>query len=105
MRLREETNTPHLAFPLEFRNDRVVVTEQDSQDEIVDCVEALLSIPLGSLVHQPDLGLADPTFRQNGVDLSEIEGTVAQWEPRADVDAIRTAIQDSEDKIQVNVGR
>lgn len=104
MRLKEYVNTPHLAFPLDLSAGSAAVTEQDSLDEIVDCVEVILLTPRGTRDDQPDFGLADPTFRMNGVDLSEIEGTVSQWEPRADVEAIRQAIQDGEDRIQVNVG-
>lgn len=104
MKLREAVNTPHLAFPFDLSAGSAAVTEQDSLDEIVDCVEVILRTPRGQRVDQPDFGLADPTFRMNGMDASEIEGSVAQWEPRADVEAVRQAIQNSEDHIQVNVG-
>ena len=39
--------------------------EQDSDAEIVNCVELIASVPLGSLIDEPSFGVTDPTFMLN----------------------------------------
>lgn len=76
--------TPHLAVP--FRLDTTgsaVVLAQDTLDEITQCVQILLSTPLGSREITPSYGIPDPAFR--GADPNTITSAVAEWEPRAAV--------------------
>jgi phage baseplate assembly protein W len=80
-------DTPHFAIPFRRTPDgkSVVVTEQDSIDEVGDCVFALLTTPLGARLDLPEFGVLDQTFQEGGVDLNEIQSAIAQWEERADV--------------------
>jgi len=58
------------------------VVEQDTLDEIADCVLAVLLCPLGFRVELPTFGFQDPTFTTGPVDAK----TPAElWEPRATV--------------------
>lgn len=79
---------PHFALPFRFQTHlgqaRAVVNEQDSYEEIADCVQAVLSYERGTRVELPEFGIRDQTFRQGGVDKEEIERVISQWEPRAD---------------------
>lgn len=77
------TDLPHFALPFRFGLPHVAVTEQDSIDEIGDCVLAVLSCPLGYRVELPDFGVADPTFSTPSVDLDSLRESVELWEPRA----------------------
>ena len=61
------------------------VNEQDSLDDIYDCVQAIIRCPEGWRPELPGFGINDQTFSQAGIDLAEIQDQVATWEPRSDV--------------------
>lgn len=77
--------TPHFAVPFRAENGSVAQVEQDSVEDIEDCVEAVLRTPEGSRVEVPDFGIPDATFEQLGPDLSAKTylAAVDEWEPRA----------------------
>ena len=74
---------PHLALPLRFVNGAAVVTEQDTTDEIMACVLAVLLCPLGYRVELPTFGIPDPTFSEGVVSSDVIEAVLGEWEPRS----------------------
>lgn len=77
-------SVPHLAVPFAFAGDGTVATvEQDSAEEITQCVRVLLGTVTGSRVVVPTYGVPDPTF--TGVDPQEVTDAVTEWEPRAAV--------------------
>ena len=81
---------PHLAFPVTLGADgSLAVVEQDSADEIVQCVAVLLSTAREEREEVPTYGIIDPTFSV-GLDEAEILDALETWEPRA-----ATAITDS----------
>lgn len=57
--------------------------EQDSREEIAQCVYVICATPLGSRSDQPEFGISDVAFRKGGVDLTEIRAAIERWEPRA----------------------
>jgi phage baseplate assembly protein W len=75
---------PHLDYPFRVRR-RAATVEQDTVDEVIDCVYAILATEPGSRLEAPDFGLADQSFRQGGADLVELAAVVKEWEPRADL--------------------
>jgi hypothetical protein len=89
---------PHFSFPFVMTAGGASVTEQDTDAELLDCVEVILSVPLGFREDLPDFGLSDPVFGV-GMDTQDIIDTVTRWEPRADVlvsarpDALDSLIQ------------
>jgi len=78
-------DVPHFSLPFRFASPQAAVTEQDSLDEIADCVFAILLCPAGFRVELPAFGLPDPTFAMTAPDLDEIRTVIDQWEPRAAV--------------------
>lgn len=96
---------PHFSLP--FRRDlngRAVVVEQDSDEEIVDCVEVLLSTEKGSREEIPEYGIPDQVFRQNGADLAQIGASIDRWEPRAEHFLERDGyLIDMVDRVRVNI--
>lgn len=75
-----------------FLGDREVVVpakartvEQDSKDEIAQCLFAIFATQPGDRTELPEFGLASQLFRMGGVDLDELREAVEEWEPRADV--------------------
>lgn len=77
------TDVPHFSLPFRFATPFAATSEQDSLDEIADCVYAVLVCPVGFRVELPAFGIDDPTFGPQPVDLDEIRNAVETWEPRA----------------------
>lgn len=76
---------PKLRIPFDFEegHGHFARIEQDSEEEISQCVEAVLRTPLGSRVDEPEYGIPDAAFTQGDVDLGRIGQAVREWEPRA----------------------
>jgi hypothetical protein len=80
--------TPHISIPftmIAWGAGGVDVNEQDSLDDVYDCVQAVIRCPEG---YRPELmafGITDQTFSQSEIDLGEIADKVRVWEPRSDV--------------------
>jgi phage baseplate assembly protein W len=80
-------DAPHFSLPFRVTpGGAVAVSEQDSVDEIADCVVAVLSYPLGSRPELPDFGVDEQAFVQGGPDLDEIRAAIDAYEPRASVE-------------------
>jgi hypothetical protein len=77
---------PHLRFPLELDgNGEFVSVEQNSIEDIEQCVKALLRTPLGLSDELPEMGLTYQPFYEGGADVQEIQQQLAQHERRTDV--------------------
>jgi phage baseplate assembly protein W len=76
-------DVPHFSLPFRFVSPQAAVSEQDSLDEIADCVYAILVCPRGFRIESPLFGLPDPTFAMPAPDLDEIRDAIETWEPRA----------------------
>jgi hypothetical protein len=74
---------PHFALPLRFVNGAAVVVEQDTTDEILSCVLAIMLCPIGYRVELPTFGIPDPAFTQMPVNTAELELALDTWEPRS----------------------
>jgi phage baseplate assembly protein W len=92
-------DTPKLSFPfrLHANGASAVVVEQDSDDEILDCVEVLLSTEKGSREEAPAYGVEDQSFLEGGANQDQILTAISKWEPRAErtleADQIISSIQ------------
>lgn len=78
-------DVPHFALPFRFATPQAAVTEQDSLEEIADCVLVTLICPQGFRIELPRFGLPDPTFSTPAPSMDVIRTTLATWEPRASV--------------------
>jgi predicted component of type VI protein secretion system len=86
-------NTPKLRVPFEIDGDRALTVGQDTDEEIQQCVIAILRTRIGSRSDLPDMGIPDFAFRQNGADLHTISAAIEEYEPRAGF----TSFQELED--------
>lgn len=84
---------PHLAFPLRYRDGKVAVNEQDSYEDVRDCVAAIASFTIGSRIEMLDFGIPEQAFRERGADPVAVRAAVERWEPRA----VATAETDNKD--------
>jgi phage baseplate assembly protein W len=76
------TASPHFSLPFRF-TPQAAVTAQDSVEEIVDCVLAILLCPTGYRVELPEFGIDNPVFTTQPVDVDALRTAIALWEPRA----------------------
>lgn len=74
---------PQFSLPLRLVGTDLLEVEQDTDEEISDCVEMVLRTTLGQRPTLPDFGIADPTFTLGGADLEALRLAVETWEPRA----------------------
>lgn len=79
------TDTPHFFLPFQFENGSVPEVEEDSLQEVTQCVFAILSYHKGQLFWDPDFGIPEQAFRQGGISIDELREAVAVQEPRATV--------------------
>lgn len=98
--------TPHFAFPFQFKNGRAVTTDQDTNEEILDCVELLLNYSKGSRADDPNFGVPPQLFTEAPIDPTQIAEQVELYEPR--VRAIAStddgeAIGDVIERIQISI--
>lgn len=80
---------PHLKVPFTLLPDMTAATvQQDTLEEITQCVFVLMATPIGSRIEVPTYGIPDLTF--TGGQLAAIDAAAARWEPRANVTAKQT---------------
>ena len=63
---------------------QVVTMEQDSYQDVANCVEMVLNTPKNLRSALPEFGIDDPTFTQ--VDPNALRADLQDWEPRAVID-------------------
>lgn len=76
---------PHLKIPLELAGNSFATVEQDSPEDIAQCVKIILRTPFGSRDDVPTMGLTEQRYRAGGPNLAEIERQILEHEPRVDV--------------------
>lgn len=84
-----EVETPHFALPFKFGgiSGGAIINEQDSTDDVLDCVKVILAYPIGSREDLPKFGVPDILFKQ--ITTSAITGrllaSIVAWDPRAEL--------------------
>ena len=74
---------PHFNLPFQFGPNLAVVVEQDSFEDVLNCVAAILRTQIGERTDLPEFGIVDPTFQTQPVDTDAIIQQVIAQEPRA----------------------
>lgn len=70
---------PHLSVPLRLAGSTLATVEQDSAEEQLQRVYAVLNTRLGTRDDLPDFGSPDEAFSSGGVDLDELERSASIW--------------------------
>lgn len=73
---------PRLALPFRVAGGRAAVVEQDSDQEVLQCVETVMRYRPGDRVAAPDFGVPDQAHQQGGADLVTVADRIEVWEPR-----------------------
>lgn len=98
-----ETPQPQWPFQLNPQQTAIKFVEQDTPQEIAQCVAFVLTTQPGELVTAPQMGLPDPTFKENGVSEDELEEVIHQWEPRATFTFSRNELKKLAQSIEIVV--
>lgn len=96
---------PHFLFPFQLNGDAFAVVEQDTPQEVQQCVEILLLTPTGSRFVLPDYGTPETLYTQMPANVAGILAKLNNWEPRAAVTLQETldTIDEMVSYIRVNV--
>lgn len=97
------TDIPHLAMPLRLLGGQWVVVEQDTEDEVAQCVLNICAFERGSRIEDPDFGIADPTFQTMPIDTETITRAVEEYEERADVEIFQEISPDGRASVRLEV--
>lgn len=97
-------DVPRLAWPLRLDTSTggLAVVEQDSPEDITQCLHAIANTTPGDRPDAPDMGIEDPTFGEQPLDLEDIRETFAQHEPRVTV--LATTHADELDQALADIG-
>ena len=98
---------PHFDLPFRLEARKFAVVEQDTQEDVYNCVEAILRTTVGTRWYVPNFGIPDPTFRISPMDARQLYSQISLNEPRART-LITVGLDDIDhliEKIRVEVGR
>ena len=83
-----EVETPHLQVPFQLGGLKggAFVNEQDSTEDVLDCIMAIVAYPIGTCTVIPGFGIPDIVFKQITVAgvATSLQQALRQWEPRSD---------------------
>lgn len=76
---------PHFNLPFRVSGKGFGVVEQDSEEDIANCVETILRCPQGFRDDSPGFGLPEQAFSLQPLDIVAIRTEVTRQEPRSSV--------------------
>jgi hypothetical protein len=95
---------PVMAWPFRMTaNNTIAYVEQDTVEEVEQCVGFIFSTRPGTLVDDPKLGLPDPIFKQGGVTVGELEAA-ARAERRAKLSITSDRFAELAQTVGIEVG-
>lgn len=80
---------PHFALPFNLKISADVV-EQDTIEDVADCVYVMLRTPPGYRPEAPTFGIDDMAFVDQPVNLDEVRAQIVQNDPRAEVNLLQS---------------
>lgn len=96
-----QITTPHFSLPFRVNGVKgAVCCEQDSEEEVLYCVEATLRYPIGHRPERPEFGTPDLTFGESNVDERRIQDALNEWEPRVEMFVDRAEIDKVDELVQ-----
>lgn len=87
---------PHLPNVLTLDSfGQFITTDQDSFEEIANCVEVIVGTDLGQRTALPSFGVEDLAFAGQDAAKARVRQAIGDWEPRADDATINVSVSDS----------
>lgn len=81
------SSIPHFSMPFRFQGGAAVAVEQDSIEEIGDCVANICRYTVGDRPEKPAFGAPPLLFVEGGPDPGLLAAAIAPQEPRAAIAA------------------
>jgi phage baseplate assembly protein W len=98
-----EVIRPHFDFPFSFDlGGRPRVIEQDSYEDIRNCVYLAFLTERGTRQYVPEFGRTDPTFQNMPINQTRLEQEIHASEPRAGL-SVTQIIKDLTDTVMAGV--
>jgi phage baseplate assembly protein W len=72
-------------WSMQLASGSLATVEQDSDEDVVQCLKAILMHRPGDRPDIPEMGIHDPTFGEQPLDLSAMHEVLRRHEPRVDV--------------------
>lgn len=85
---------PHFAVPFRIREGSALCVEQDSPEDVIQCVSAIVRTQKGFRLEIPGFGIDNPVMQENGPSIPELEAALRTWEPRADFTLEKKELED-----------
>ena len=82
-----DVQTPHFKLPFSFGGIKggAIVNEQDTEDDVIDCIKVIIAYPVGSREDHPSFGCPDLVFKeQSETTMTLISSALLTWEPRSE---------------------
>lgn len=76
-------DTPHFNIPFRLRATGAETVEQDSIDDVANCVVVIVSTPIGWRDDNSDFGFNDLAMRRQPIGTEEIAAQISDQDPRA----------------------
>jgi phage baseplate assembly protein W len=68
-------------------NVGALVNEQDTPEDIIDCIKGIIAYPIGTRHDMPEFGIPDLLFKQQGATkIQQLRDVIVEWEERAQID-------------------
>ena len=101
-----QASVPHLQIPVRSVAGALATVEQDSDQDVQQCVQTVCSYAIGDREDLPGFGINAYALRQLGeVTPDAIALDVAEWEPRADIVGTTTDVAPFERIIELTARR
>lgn len=80
-----KVDTPHFRLPFQVTGTHAAYVEQDSLEEIAQCVEAVAKTPVRTRIENPAYGVNEELFRMLPADSTNtaLIAAIEEFEPRA----------------------
>lgn len=96
--------SPHFELPFRWGHDgHAPCVEQDSEEDIEQCVFAIINTPTGFRLESPTFGVRPMVLEENAPSLPLLQAAIAEWEPRAHAVLTEKQFEDILSRL-VNVG-
>jgi len=85
----QDVQNPHFSLPFRFGglNGGAMMNEQDSGEDIVDCIKVIVAYPIGTRADMPEFGIHPLLFEEwNESLIEQIRSAIEIWEERAVTD-------------------
>ena len=94
---------PHFDLPFRLSGKTFATVQQDSSEDIANCVECIVRTPLGAREDTDDFGLDDYTFNNQPLNLELMKSQISVQEPRASL-MLSQEIEEIVSKVTIRVG-